>query len=180
MLKLSQQQNGFILLIVVIFMQIIALLTLSVLANTREEIKFNQLHNQRQKLFFQTEAYLHKTQTAFKIQDNSCVIAISSSNALLAKKLSWWQSHANCHESLSANADFYWVVELIATDPCAQISSQPLRFAQYFRLSGLGVAENGAKVILQSTFIKADNERQICRGLIHHVNPGVQSWSEIG
>ncbi|HEX2548553.1 MAG TPA: hypothetical protein VHM20_01905 [Gammaproteobacteria bacterium] len=136
--------QGFILIIILIFMQIFALLSLSILANNTLAIKMARSYQQKSHVFSIAEKAL-AAMVDSSSSDLHCEIPIMDESQLLNQSLDWWMS-VGC-EVWDEKLKIMYVYEVLA-DNILRIT------LQVFDL------QNRTKEILQNTLVKMDNATQ--------------------
>lgn len=172
------KQDGFILIITLIFLQIFMLLGLFAL---QSHLWLNR--NSRQFMFKQDmkQAAEYQLQQAEKqlIQSHLyCHIPITAAAILVAKTTSWWQS-VSCAGNFQS-FQYYYVVESLGDDICADVD-QSQSVASYFRITLLMMSKltSAQHIVLQSTVIKSHAITSLCMGSHHRVMVGRQSSREL-
>ncbi len=161
--------KGFSLLVVLIFLQIFAIMSLYGLTTVGIIIKMNQDNWQRDITISQARNILFSL-TA--VDDLNCTIPITSPSILSKQPLSWWQQTA-CGGN-SAGNQYYYVVEALGRNACSAVNDdEHLYLADYYRVTVLF-----SSIRLQGTYVKASNEIPSCHTL-HYAITGYQMWREI-
>ncbi len=165
-------QTGIALVAVLIFMQILAILSWCAMESVLLEIKMTQNFVQHRRVFAAAEQALLMVEKNFSADD--CVDG-KTTKELLAQPLSWWQAQKNCANNLH-NFQCNYVVELLANDFCAKIDREKSVTASYFRITLLLAKKEGAKFFLQSTIVQPSRVIGQCHGVSRWVTAGRQSW----
>lgn len=169
----NKSQSGWILLIVLLFLQIISLLGFYIVQTSLFAHKVSGSQWRKQELFMHAEQLLYDLAENFSVY---CIVPQISSNELLMKPLSWWQSTNTCAGSLEHN-DYYYIVEFLGEDVCASEMEDQTNVAHYFRITLLMLdKKNDIRERLQITSIKLDNASYACRGPQRHIVAGMQTW----
>lgn len=171
--------KGFVLLIVLLFLQIFSLIGLYILEAGWIENKLSQ--NVLQKLELSNQLLYQLRLIEQEMQDHipECKIMTTSAQELLKQPLSWWQNVA-CTGNMQS-ISYYYVIESLGEDFCAYVG-HPSKgiIADYYRLSFYGYSEvKGEKMLLQSTFIIAHQANHLCDQQYHQVRLGRQSLSQL-
>src|SRR5579862_9378085 len=126
-------QRGIVLFFVLIIMQVLALLSWVSVQAVLLEQKMVQADFQRHILFVAGEAALAKVENIFSGSQPTCLIPPITAQELLAKPLSWWHSSLTCAGIFQA-FQYYYVVEALGEDACANIMDSQAR-ADYYRIT---------------------------------------------
>jgi hypothetical protein len=168
------EQKGFILIIVLLFLQMFVLLGFYVLQASWLDNKGSHARLEEYYTFNQLEQLLQKTE---QNELSSCLIPPVALNDLKNKPISWWQTQScagNFH-----SIQYYYVFESLGKDSCAELKSQG-RIAGYYRLTLMIFHPNGEpKLSAQSTMILPEPAELTCQGVTHQVEEGRQSWQLI-
>src|ERR1700722_20385475 len=121
-------QKGYILFIVLIFLQIFSLLGLFGLNSSLLVLKANSEVWERDKLFLHAQSILHVLEERALIHGPSCLVPLMPANLIAKKSLAWWQQHA-CH-----GMNYYYVTEPLGINPCA-IVAENSNGTQYYRIT---------------------------------------------
>lgn len=167
-----KRNAGFTLLIVLVFLQIFALLTLDSLTQSALFAKaaFNQY--QTGNLQRSAEDVLRQLE---KQPPQGCLITPLPAANLKKLTVSWWQAQA-CKKTLP-NTVFYYVWELLERDTCCSVQ-QKNTVVVFYRLSLLAVQRN-TELLLQSTIAIPTNEKPVCNTKPFSIVPGRQMYREI-
>ncbi len=173
------KSEGFVLLIVLVFIQIFSLLGLSAMNNVFLLLKTSNTLDIHSSYFHQSTVVLTIIESMVVHQIPDCVIPVTEPDVLIAKSLNWWQSYA-CSDTFSSLI-YYYVVEPLAVDPCANIEHAGSSFADYYRITlFLFSRTGGARIFLQSSLVRPDTtSKGRCNGQKHVVRIGRQSWREL-
>lgn len=167
--------KGFVLLIMLVFLQVITLLglvTLSTLEMASKACYLSWLQVQR---VHTAKTILHHAEQVVP----SCLIPVTAPNYLSKKPLLWWQQYA-CAGHLN-HLKYYYLVESLGVDSCAMIKYKQNYRADYYRLTVFPVEIHldNMPLLLQSVVVKAAVVFNICHGKLHTVTLGRQTWREI-
>lgn len=178
---LSNSQCGIALIIVLLFLQIMTMLGLYSLSSSLLSEKMNAESWQKESTIIIMDELLHAI--AIKLQNEipHCVIMKNDSLNLLVESMDWWQSSITCGGHFQ-QAQYYYVIEPLGEDPCAQIEGNDMRqlAVHYFRITLLTmVKKTNIKIILQSTVTRLFNRIAQCGRASHAVDLGQQTWREI-
>ncbi len=165
-------QKGFVLFMVIFFMQILMLLSWYSIESTMLLKKFSQHIFSHDQLYYQAEGILSDIEHSILFELPSCMIPFTESGQLTEKPLSFWQSPVTCSGSLQSTK-YYYVVEALTIDPCAIVENTK-NSAAYFRITLFLLGANNAKIFLQSTIVRSGGYAQ-CKGPQHVVQLGRQS-----
>lgn len=172
MWHLKTKQQGMILPIVLIFMQIFILLSLFALESGRIQLKISLA-------LWQKELFSEKTQEKLQQIENTlptqCVVSPIPEESLSEAPLSWWQAQS-CADKTSS-IEYYYIIESLGEDVCAVLDSHHI--ADYYRVSLIGLDPlSGAIRRLQTTYVSAISPWRSCVSHSHVVALGRQSWRE--
>jgi len=164
-----KNQRGFVLLTVLLFIQIYALIGMSALLAVLLEQKLIADQKSRRLLLNEAELRLSRLAASIASLSEFCRITPQPESRFRSRPLSWWAA-SSCTES-AAGYRSYYVVENLASDPCAQ----------FYRLTLLltHAPEADQKVLLQATIALPAPESEHCDAQPHSVNWGPQSWHEL-
>lgn len=167
--------KGFILLIMLVFLQVVTLLglaTLSILEMTLKACYVSRLQAQR---MHTAKAILRHAEQAVP----GCQIPVIAPNHLAKKSLLWWRQHA-CAGHLG-KMQYYYLVESLGIDSCAMIKYKQNHRADYYRLTVFPVEIHidSTPLLLQSVVVKAAVVFNICHSKLHVVTLGRQMWRAI-
>lgn len=170
-------QKGFVLLIVLFFMQALMLLNWYAIENVLLFMKFNRNTALHDLMYHQADTLLSHIESATISHLPDCIIHLSLTDQLIKNPLIWWQSQAcsgNFHEF-----QYYYVIEPLTIDCCAFIDPIKKSSAEYFRIT-LFIHSNrdNARFFFQSTLVRPAL-LQPCQGIQHSVEIGRQSWREL-
>lgn len=173
------KSSGFVLIIVLVFMQVFALLSWCAIEGVLLEMKMLQQHQVSSQVMSNAEQILKKVEDSLLHYQSSCLIPQIESAQLLSRSLHWWQSSVTC-AGIFRLFQYYYVVEFLGNDPCATVTSAALTTVNYWRITILVKPFVGSeKVWLQSTIATASDIRADCHGVFHDINIGRQSWCEL-
>jgi Tfp pilus assembly protein PilX len=167
-------QQGFILLIVLLFMQICALLGLDAMEFSWINNRLSRLAWDRYRMTMAVNEIVQNVEQNVLSFPQNCVISVLPVNEIIKKPLSWWnqQSCAGNFHSIQ----YYYVLESLGVNSCAHIR-QSSAVADYYRLTFLAKDEAGsAEMIVQSTLVKVAKISEPCKNKVHQVDAGRQSW----
>ncbi len=176
---MMKRKRGYVLLTVLLFIQIYALLTLSVLEQIILEQHLLSEQKNRRHLLEAAERRLSQLLQGYSEETSFCALSPLAPEQLSQQPLAWWLSSA-CTEK-NGSWRYYYIVENLGMDPCAQIRGHPQGQAAYYRLSLLTDREEdeNQKVLLQATLITESSHSEHCDHLRHWVDLGPQSWHEL-
>ncbi len=173
MFHCAKKQAGIVLILVLVFMQLIAMLSWCALANVLVTLKSTETIFERQRFFNIALIILHQAESQLITEIPTCLINPSEENQLVAKPLDGWQSAKTCAGNFQ-KLKYYYVVEPLGDDPCASIENTQAA-AAYFRMTFLFRSNSGnAKFFLQSVVIRPSDLRKLCQGPQHLVKMGRQ------
>ena len=138
----NRKTKGFVLIIVLVFMQIFAMLSLSILENHTLATKMSRAFHDKHLLFETAEKFLQSIENAISISYPYCEISVTEMSVLLMQSLDWWRE-SGCEEQ-GEKLKIYYVYEILQEN-ILRITIQVIDL------------QNNAKEILQSTLVKIDN-----------------------
>ncbi len=160
------QHRGFVLLIVLVFLQLFTLLSAQYLwskTRIKQEIKLQlavmAAHDQALDLL-----------DTWGAKKRVCESAHYTTRFLQGQPESWWQLHA-CDQIRELHV--YWLQEDIMTDACMAVSSAPQMRVHYYRRTIFIAGLVGA--IAQETVATSDAQPVDCAQPIKLIAPGRQS-----
>lgn len=159
--------KGFILIIVLVFLQIFSLIGLFNISTVTHVMKSNSHLYQGYCLRLKSRQFLQTLEREIKPE---CIIPITPAPLLGKKPLSFWQVNA-CH----ANVDgirYDYSVEWLGDDACAVMENGSQ--ARYYRLT----LKTG-HYLLQSTLAQPISTQKACEGKAHLLQAGRQWLREI-
>jgi Na+/proline symporter len=163
-------KHGYVLLIVLIFMQIFAWIGLQGLSYSITILKTNRLAWQR----LQHIADARKILRGIAVSSN-CLVPQMAAHFLKRKSLHWWEKKA-CHGS-----NYHYVIEFLGTNACALIQwKNKLVSSQFYRLSLLLVSDQHFdRMILQTTIALPYTELLACEDKNYQINSGEHMFREL-
>jgi Tfp pilus assembly protein PilX len=170
-----RKQTGFVLIVVLIFLQICVVLGVCALESSWIENKMAQMAWQKHIQLGLSEQILRLIEQNLQTQAPACLIARSIANDISSQPISWWeqQSCAGNFQSFQ----YYYVVEYLGEDSCAHIRQRRGVAAEYYRITTLISNRDKTQVaLLQSHVVKPGNGSDECDGGMHQVEIGRQSW----
>lgn len=166
--------HGYILIVVLLFMQIATLLGLYALESVWIENRMSQFGLQKTEINSQLGHLMNMLEQQLQENTPICMIQAISPEELKSMTISWWQNESCA--GIFQSIQYYYVVESLGEDACAHIRQSKESTADYYRLTLLGLDnDTGNKLLLQSTFIKANKLAPLCDGVTHQVEAGQQS-----
>lgn len=174
-----KKHQGFVLLIVLIFMQIYALLGITALEQVFLSEKLTADYKTRRFLLNEAEHLLRWLEGNLNEVSPLCLIPGLSVATLSSRPLSWWSAFSCAGPGYLFRS--YYIIEALGEDPCAHLSSGIQVQVAYYRITVLLVNEHDEtmKVMLQSTVVKEAQTLEHCGGQSHSVDLGPQSWREL-
>src|SRR3990167_7569827 len=170
--KYSSAPRGFVLLIVLFFMQIYTLLGIYSLTSSYRIVKMNRFLWEREINLWKANQTLHEVERKIAISTPAlCTVPIMPTSDMVGKTVSWWNQMA-CNGQ--AEKHYYYVVENLGIDPCVIIknSNNQLIRAEYYRITLLYLLtkRGDRRLLLQSTIVRENKEASSsCNGTIHQV-----------
>lgn len=168
--KIYFKCHGFVLCVVLIFLQLVSMLSLYQLMRASYAIKLSnkQLHHS----LFLWQA--RSTLMQFAKENITCETHPLSDLSLQVHSVDWWRIHA-CYFK-SNHIEYFILQEQLGDDICAKVS--PKQSASYRREDLLAI-QNTEKVILQATIVKASAVPLSCATEPHVVHIGLQMLREL-
>lgn len=169
------REQGFILLIVLMIMQLLSSLGLAELLIISHHLRLHRERWRDMQDQLQVESFFQTIEmTLFSDQTVLCIVPTMDSSTLTAQSDEWWMMHA-CHDAIKPQRGQY-VIEVLEEDPCelidSAVDSSPM-IAQYHRVT-LMLASNevGITNYFQAIIAKPIFSHAMCTGEIHRVIPG--------
>lgn len=164
-----KQADGFILLVVLVFMQILSLLALDGLLQA-SLLRKSHLHQlQADNLGRIAENVLPFFER--QLFENCCVTPLSVT-FLASQSVKWWQAHA-CHKNVGKQT-FYYLWEKLGREQCGMFN-QKLRVVEFYRLS-VFASELNTAILLQSVIAKSTNQQPRCKTKPSIISSGRQLY----
>ncbi len=167
-------QKGFALLLVLIFIQIFSLLGFYALESSVLAEKTNNESWKNENIYFISEHILHGIEMNFQDALSDCLVKEGDI-------INDWRSPDVCSGQFEGG-HYYYVVEKLGEDSCARIQNTDINqfSAYYFRITLLVMIEKeNIKRIFQSTIVKPDRRVEHCDMSFYWVSRGRQAWREI-
>lgn len=171
--------DGFVLLIMLVYLQIFSLLSMQALssATVYKKFEFNQLVVfQKRRQVLDVLAFLDQKPQV------SCVMTMRSHKWFLHQSSAWWRRHA-CHISFATN-DYYYVREMLDAGTCGVTSNEYKQQVTpiYYRNTLLQVSGVSAhqSLMVQDVVVWPGQNPPVCNKTLWHVNTGRQMlrWLE--
>lgn len=167
--------RGFVLLVVLVYLQILSLLSMQMMASfiSLKREQFHQLvvYQQRQKA-------LDVLATVDQVRQPLCSVKINSALQLSFKSLSWWRQYG-CHDTHD-NYEYFFVRERLGVDTCSVISHQYKQQLApvYYRNTLLQISaanEYNRALIVQDTVAMVSEQPPHCSDTLRRVKAGRQA-----
>ncbi len=176
---MAKQHQGVTLIIVLIFLQMLAALSLYALENVTISTRLVNAYWQYSVQQERDMRLLRQLERSDITQTTHCLLPVIPVAVLLSRSHDWWEAHA-CSSNLMG-IRYYYAVEFLGNDPCASITSQSLAIgpmtAAYYRLTlVIWPTSSAPRRLQQSTLVKAVRDSSVCEGRMHTVRLGRQSW----
>ena len=166
---------GFVLIVVLIYLQLFSIFSLYALENSLIASKQSKNTLEQNRLFIAAERVLRFAENKLMSESPNCFIPITSVNDLLNKPVDWWQQ-TGCKGSIHERS-YYYIIELLEDNPCAVADNYQ---SSYYRISVLlTTGDDDNNIRLQSTVIKPTKIDMVCNEKIYQVTPGRQMWREL-
>lgn len=164
---MPQKNNGYVLLVVLIFLQLFGLLcaqSISRVSRTkREAVEGRQIHQLRD-----SAAVL--LAELDKHDKSVCQRETISPHFIQRQSLAWWQAHA-CRAS-SQDGEYYYFHERLMTDECAVIDGEDGYATQYYRTTLF--YPTSWTVMVQDVTVLPDTRPLSCSTQPRQLRPGRQ------
>ena len=172
------KQNGFVMLIVVLFMQIFILLNWYTIESVFLLEKFTHNIELKNTIDLQGKNILNTIE--YRVIQNipNCVIPISEASKLVSSNFNWQSK--SCTGNFQT-MQYHYVVEILKKDPCVILKAVPNAIGEYIRITLYFKKNNAMQLFFQSTIIKPnfDISPATCKGLQQFVQAGRQTWQEL-
>lgn len=168
-----QQTKGFVLLIVLVYLQLLAMLNM---ANIRQLTMLKkQVHLQEQQSDLRANARQIMHLLSGPVND-TCVMPAKPVQFMQTQSVLWWQSHACV--GMYNNSRYYFFYSDLGGDDCAQITENngQVKRAHYYKVSLLYLA--GKSVLAQQTLVLPVDPSGQCHDQLRSVmaGAGVLRW----
>lgn len=175
--------NGFVMLIVLVFIQLFALMGLYSLTQIMQHMKLNAEIWQKEEYLRQANYILHQIENQLLFTLPLCRISIIPATDMVRKPILWWETHG-CSGNFMG-IQYYYVLEFLGNESCVSVKKQENNnhglTVDYYRLtlSCLLNVEKSKKIVLQSTIAKISDKLLSCQQRLHEVVLGQQMQREI-
>lgn len=178
MLHVITKQQGFVLVITLLFMQIIALLSLYTLESSVIEKKTLYAMIENQKMRNALNKMIKNSEDEVQHTLPACIVPRMSQEELILKPILWWESQT-CSGNFQS-IQYYYIVESLGEDVCSHIKQKRGQIAEYFRITLCAYLHNGRdRILIQSTIIRPLLMSHECKETVHIVEPGRQGWCAV-
>ena len=181
---MQRMSQGFALIIVLVFLEIFALLSLYALESRVLNHKIATQFWHKHLAQITADSLLVSLERDLIKNSIICDMHIISNTHLLSKSLDWWRK-VSCTGNLT-KFQYYYAIESLPTNGCSYIEqdqdgSTKKVNVDYKRLSLLLVNKKNIKekVLLQSVLAVPNTRVRICTANAHRVMLGRQSWLEL-
>lgn len=164
---MRQRHDGFVLLIVLVYLQLLVLLNIT-------NIKQLMLLNKQIRLL-ERHAMFHNLMMNIvnKINEEKiyhCEISPYPVRYIQQQSRSWWEAHA-C-SGVAANFQYYFYQSDLGRDDCAVVDEQASQFhaAHYYRITLM--IDSNPSVIAQVVMIRPDKRQPSCTQTVRKVHGG--------
>jgi len=164
---MRQQNKGYVLLVVLIYLQLFILLNAQImksLALANKEATQIRSQYQLRQTAMQIMQLLDQQDPAI------CLYEHYSARFLQRQPLAWWREHA-CQGN-NQRGDYYYLHEKLMKDECAVIIGHETYAARYYRTTLLYSA--GWMVMVQDTRVLPDNAPVNCQHVVRSLKSGRQ------
>jgi hypothetical protein len=170
----KEKQQGFILILVLIFIQLFSLLNLYALKSIKQRMHLTKKNWQQELLTETIETTLFSLEKNIYLAEASCHFSFISPLTLSKLPLNWWQNHA-CFNQTQAFS-YAYMIEPLSQDPCLTINNQPGESALFKRLS-LCIWVKTHKACIQAIYALTTINQEECKESKHRIKAGRQSLS---
>lgn len=171
--------HGFVLLSILVFISLSSLLGLHALNLALNNVKRTEHLWQHERTWYSAQQALTMIENQPIVSHAACLVPWISSAELAKKPMTWWQHR--CSGNL-AGIRYHYCLELLAKIPCVKgkNTDQSLFNAVFYRISLLALPPiKGAKIILQSVVVSAQQIEGICTGEPRVVHVGRHMWRSL-
>ena len=175
-MKKHSNENGVILISVLVFMMAISLLITTAFKFSEMEMQMS-LNSYLETQAFQTaQTGLFFAYTTLDKKKNVCQIQNTTPENLVNKPNTWWQSNSCCHNKVGKES-YQFVFESLQTEPCDIINKKYA--ADYWRITVRVGGKNKPISIIQATIAKPIKTNKVCKSPKRKITEGLQSWREL-
>lgn len=173
------RNQGFILLMVLLILQIVILITFESYQSWRMIFKTNQHLLVRLTAKQEARHLLFKLSKRIPFLIMHCQVTKMSSHQLETKSVAWWQQHACPEQGKLLNS--FLIIELLKEDDCAQFSNDRKYTAVFYRISLFGLMANlyQGRILLQQIYLRPKKRTMACQEIPHKIRFGLQSEREL-
>jgi len=171
------KQTGFILIVVLLFLQAFSLLSLSSLANSNMMLKMVRQRVQKENMASTMESHLKRIEQQLLVnQVSTCIKTQTFYTSLLHADFAWWQNHA-CGDHQQP-FQFFYVIETVGQEACTVTDQSGV--ADYYRITLVSFLKNTTERsgFMQTLVVKNSQALEPCYATLHHVSVGRQWWRE--
>jgi Tfp pilus assembly protein PilX len=163
-------------LITLIFLQIIALLSLYAIESNQLTSRLTTQYWQKYQLLNTAKQILQSVNSQTQITTPTCTIPMQSTSSLIKQSTQWWKT-VSCAGNFQS-FQYYYAIEPLGIKTCARIEKQAV---DLFRMDLLVIAKSAKqKILLQSIIAKSGSTEATCiTGESDPVSPGQQAWREL-
>lgn len=177
---MKESQKGFVLLIVLVFLQLCSSLSLFGLSSVSIALRSMANLSAREKNERLVDQILMEVEKGFEDELPNCMIPVSLPSEISQKPFSWWQLNA-CSGNLNEIL-YYYVVENLGNDACALMEKYDINqvvTVGFYRITLFSMMKPQT-VIIQSTWaLNAQDENFSCKTEPHSVQLGRQMRREL-
>jgi len=172
------RQQGAVLGIVLLLLFVLTLIGVQALESSLLETKMSNNMQAIDVSFQGAEAALREGEASVSNEFvKGCSYEQQAVDYYLHKPASWWYSESTCN-NYHQDVDTRFVIEKIATDPCAKTESYS--GVDYYRITARAtMKEHAIPVVLQSTIVAPTPDLTECTSKFHLVHAGRQSWRQL-
>jgi hypothetical protein len=165
-----RHSQGFVLFAVLLFVQLLTLVSLYALTATRLEWRSDSVARQYDAMYRLSQSILKRIDPVAPSQ--ACLIAYTFPPKLSIAPLTWWQQNA-C-SGIYEKKPYYYVIENLAIDDCALINGEVQRIIDYRITLYWPSYHQRMPAIIQQETIKVPSNGMACRNAPHPVQVGIQ------
>lgn len=170
---LYKATRGYILLMMLVFLQLCAWISLNAMQQTVSALKLMREQTNRIAVAQRSHNLLQQLAVEQSFLNTSCRIPVLMPMKLVKNSLPWWQENA-CSGS-SDHLQYYYVIEFLGEDECALLTETT--HANYYRMTLLMLTDT--RPMYQVTFSAASDQVKSCMKQAYSVKLGIQAFREI-
>lgn len=173
------KQHGYVLFVVLIFLQIFILSGLYYLGSALNMLRSARYYLQQELMFAVANQRLRELEN---LLPTNCLFSLTAATKLGSASQAWWEKEGCVGDS--AGFRYYYVIESLGLNGCAlikNINNNQLLAAKYSRvtLAMFAPAPSYAKIVIQSTVVSGSNHPANCDESVYQMNAGRQMWRQL-